>query len=261
MTLIHKKPDMSKLPGGWEAPRSILLEGTASVRKEEIFPESAFVLRDVLSTKDCAELINFMDSADNIASVSVHGRKDIPDDRMGSVRTTAWCEPLAQEFWKLLSPHVSRRQMQNSTATDWWQEGGHRDWQPIGISPLLRFMRYEKRGEHFSHYDAGYIYEKSPYRTLMSIVVYLTTNVEGGATRFIDDHQSHLPIWERQHDDWVRPALESEVIHAVSPQRGSVLIFDHRLCHDVQLYQGNTPRVIIRGDLIFRQSDPEQSHN
>jgi len=113
-------------------------------------------------------------------------------------------------------------------------------------------MKYERGGQHFAHYDAGFIYPDDNYRTLQSIVIYLTTVNCGGATRFIQDSQQNIPIWERNHLDWTREAASSEVLAISQPQAGSILVFDHRECHDVEIYSGEHPRIVIRGDIIYR---------
>lgn len=253
MKLVHIKPKMTELPGGWEPKTTVRLEGDNRISKNEIFGESAFVLNNALSSKDCEALISFMNGAGIIAGVSVHGRKDIPDHGIGSQRTTAWCEDLALSLFDNIAAYLEKREMKDTTSTDWWQDGLHRNWEPVGISPLLRFMRYEKGGQHYSHYDAGFFYPDQTHRTLMSLVFYLTTNTKGGSTRFIRDNQEELPVWERVHDDWTREAKIDEVVYSVPPQKGSVLIFDHRICHDVEQYLGENPRVIIRADVIFRK--------
>jgi hypothetical protein len=143
--------------------------------------------------------------------------------------------------------------MTPTDSTDWWQGDKLRTiWYPVGFSPMLRFMRYDSGGQHYAHYDAGFIYPNDNYRTLQSVVIYLTTNTDGGATRFIEDNQMHLPVWERNHQDWTREVQPSEVLYSSQPQMGKMLIFDHRLCHDVEMYRGNDPRIIIRGDIVFQ---------
>lgn len=252
MILKHSVPDMSKLPGGWHPSNSIKLSNNSTVHKQRLIDDSVFILHDVLSQDDCTNLINFMNSSNNFTSVGIHGRNDTATCGVGSLRTTAWSEAISEELWSKIRNHTDQRDMNNYSSTDWWQLGKYRRWTPIGVSPLLRFMNYQTGGQHYAHYDAGYIYPDNRYRTLMSLVCYLTTNWDGGTTRFIHDGQSSLPIWERNHDDWIRPAESYEVIHATPPQRGSILVFDHRLCHDVECYLGSSPRIIIRADLIFK---------
>ena len=112
-------------------------------------------------------------------------------------------------------------------------------------------MKYENSGQHYAHYDAGFIYPDNRYRTLKSMVIYLTTN-EGAATRFIKDGQDNLAIWDRKHEDWDREVNDDEIIAKSECIQGNILIFDHRLCHDVQKYLGTDPRIIIRGDVVYR---------
>lgn len=249
------KPDISKLPGGWE-PGVKLIPHLDGVRQAIQMLNGSTLIRNALSSQDCEALISLMSGAPRVEEVSVQGRKDVPDYRVGSTRTTIWSPNLAVELWKKISPDIRDDRdlkLHSKSATDWWQ--GNRErvwWWPIGMSPIFRFMRYEEGGQHYAHYDAGFIYPNDDYRTLKSVVIYLTTNREGGATRFIEDGQSNLPIWDRKHEDWIREVKPEEITARVQPEKGSILIFDHRLCHDVELYTGKTPRVIIRADILYR---------
>lgn len=253
--LTLRKPDISKLPGGWEPPHPDFFIAETGITKKEHIIQNAFILHDLISQEHCNDLIRMMQSSPSIMEVSIQGRKDIPDARIGSTRTTMWSPALADMLWPLFEPFLTVRTMTDTSSTDWWQVKPFRNWEPFSISPLLRFMRYEKGGEHYAHYDAAYIYENPRYRTLMSFVIYLTTNKDGGATRFIKDNQEHKPVWERDHEDWLRPCTQKEVICSVPPVKGNVLVFDHRICHDVEQYCGENPRIIIRGDVTFKAID------
>ena len=126
----------------------------------------------------------------------------------------------------MIIPFLDIELMDNETSTDWWQDDHHRIWEPVAISPMLRFMRYQNDSEHYSHYDAGYFYPDNIHRTLKSLVIYLTTN-EGGATRFINDNQKFIPVWERNHSDWSRRAKETEIMYSSYPETGKAIIFNH----------------------------------
>jgi hypothetical protein len=263
LVVANEKPDM--VPGGWTpqtgdfefSPRQQPSPGAKSVPVPGV--PNAFVLRGVLSDEDCARLVDMFMSSGISAPVSVQGRKDVPDDRVGSVRATAWAPDLADKLWQKMLTLVRPRTrvMSDTTSTDWWQgDKERRDWKSVGLTPMLRFMRYEDGGQHYAHYDAGYIYGADDrYRTLMSFVLYLTTNTEGGATRFIRDGQADKPVYERSHEDWTREVMPEEVIAANYPVAGDILIFDHRACHDVQAYHGRGPRIIVRGDILFTNID------
>ena len=266
----HVKPNMAALPGGWEPdPTDIpTFDESSLTRSIKMFPEiggpiiggafsMAMYIDGLLSSKDCESLISLMEKSDSFQEVSVHGRPDVDVNSIGSSRTTMWSPELASKIWKKIESFspiaLDVRTFEDTTPTDWWQDGHHKHWKAVEVSPLLRFMRYDADGEHYAHYDAGYLYPDGEHRTLLSMVIYLTTNDEGGKTRFINDNQSEIPVWERNHEDWFRRAAVEEVIAEVEPVQGRILLFDHRICHDVERYFGSTPRVIIRGDIIYKK--------
>lgn len=264
-TIKHIKPDLSKLPGGYE-PKSVpIISGNSDMSKFHLIKDYrglAFVIENALTVESCNALINFFQSAPEAAPVSVTGYMDGDSTAKygglaGSVRTTMWAEKLSNQLWDIIKSNFSSRHMLNTTSTDWWQEGKHRNWSPVGLTPMMRFMRYDKSGEHYAHYDAGYLYPDGKHHTLMSYVVYLTTNNSGG-TRFIRDNQDNLPIWDRKHDDWTRRADADDVEFCYRPTKGSILVFDHRLCHDVEQFmpdRADETRIIIRGDVVYAKTD------
>lgn len=266
----HTTPDISKLPGGFIPPVESLpkILGTNNgsfIEQINGLNGDAFVIHNALSAIDCLEMRAFFECAPVAAPVSVAGFSTGMTSAntmgpAGSMRTTMWAPQLSEMVWDQIKMFFGPRYMSDTTSTDWWQSDSghtephrtHKHWAAVGASPMMRFMKYEEGGEHYAHYDAGYFYDDGEHRTLMSFVMYLTTNTEGGATRFIKDTQSDLPVWKRTHDDWDRPVTQDEVIKAVQPKEGSILVFDHRLCHDVSPYLGENPRIIVRGDIIYK---------
>lgn len=253
--IASAKPDISKIPGGWE-PNPNEVPVLSNPTDCLVLDNYSMVIRNALTWSECEWLVDLMEQSPRMESVSVQGRKDVPDYRVGSTRTSIWSPKLAEQLWKKIKidVHSDREHlMHDHSPTDWWQGNkGRRWWTPVGLTPMFRFMRYDAGGQHYAHYDAGFIYPDDCYRTLKSVVIYLTTNEDGGATRFIEDGQGNLPIWDRKHDDWTREVFSQEVITKVQPKAGSILIFDHRLCHDVELYTGTAPRIIIRADVLYR---------
>jgi hypothetical protein len=111
-------------------------------------------------------------------------------------------------------------------------------------------MRYDTGGRHLGHYDAGYDYGDGR-RTLMSVVFFLSTARGSGATRFLRDGQQQVPVAERDHGDWSRDAREDEVMARVYPVEGDAVVFDHRVCHDVERWDGPGPRIVVRADVVY----------
>lgn len=252
------KPTKDSLPGFYEPQESIQLNKLPSIN-ELMQDGRAFVIENALTHIECDMLINYMNKSDNFEEVGVQGMMDKKDVRIGSLRTSIWDPNLAEQIWNRISNLLPNVEGSNDTATDWWQGlypnyiyNPVIEYLPVAVSPLLRFMKYSKGGQHYAHYDAGFIYPQQEYRTLKSMVIYLTTN-QNAATRFIKDGQDNIDIWNRKHEDWSREVKEEEIIAKSECIKGNILIFDHRLCHDVEKYMGNDPRIIIRGDIVYKR--------
>lgn len=265
------KPDLKKLPGGWEPGFSpslskdtkTIFPSIHAAKAGELPDNVAYVAKSLLTQEDCEKLILFMESSTNFEQVSVQGYKkdseSVKDYKVGSNRTSIWSPGLALQLWEKFKTFVQCRAMSDFSSTDWWQgDRSRKNWRPVGITPLLRFMKYTNGGQHYAHYDAGFIYPDDNYRTLQSIVIYLTSCDNSGRTRFIRDYQENIKVWDRDHNDWSRETKSEVVISSVLPCAGDALIFDHRLCHDVEKYTEDKPRIIIRADLLFEAYEEDK---
>lgn len=244
------RPPAGAIPGAWDPPEIDLDPFTALPSWERLALPRAFASRvaGVLTPADCARLHDAMTRSGVAAPVGVTGVGGANGYGIGSVRATAWSPALAAKLWKRLRPAIpSLRFLDDLTPTDRF---AHRTYRVVGLSPLLRFMRYEPGGRHLCHYDAGFDYGDGR-RTLLSVVFYLTDAPGSGATRFVRDGQESLPVPSRDFADWSRDTRDDEVITSVHPARGHALVFDHRLCHDVQRWDGPGPRVIVRADVVY----------
>lgn len=243
----ERRPPPGALPGEWEPP-PIALDPVTMPAWVQLSIGHGFAMRvhSALTDADCARLRDAMARSGRAEPVGVTGIKG--GYGVGSVRATAWSPDLAASLWSRLRPAVpSVRFVDEHSPAD---AAGRRSWRVVGLSPVLRFMRYDAGGRHLCHYDAGYDYGDGR-RTLLSVVFYLTDALDSGATRFVRDGQERLPVRERDFSDWDRDTRDDEVILAVHPARGDALLFDHRLCHDVQRWDGPGERVIVRADVVY----------
>ncbi len=249
----ERRPPAAALPGAWDPP-SIELEPVAvlAVGTRLHVPGYAASAQGVLTRADCARLCAAMAESGRAEPVGITGVRD--GYGIGSTRATAWSGELAASLWQRLAPAVpSVRFFEPLAATDWFAtptRTGHRSWRVVGLSPLLRFMRYEPGGRHLCHYDAGFDYGDGR-RSLMSVVFYLSDAEQTGATRFVCDGQEQTPVAQRDFADWSEETREAQVLAKVQPRAGNALLFDHRLCHDVERWQGPGPRIIIRADVVY----------
>lgn len=238
-----------------ETARSLNTAPAPEIVREELLglQESALLLRGVLRAEEVAALNAVLEEVLWVP-VGISGKRweyDPGTDAIGSWRATTYNETLARTLWNRIGASLgSPRIMDASTPTDWDDTPV---WRAVGINPLLRLIRYRREGALIPHYDAPFVYHEGK-RTLASVILYLDTGGgEGGATRFVRDPQSHLPIGERDLEDWPRFAEPDEILHAVQASAGDCLVFDHRLLHDAEAYTGSGQKVILRTDVIFER--------
>lgn len=260
--LFSLEPDFNQIPGGIKLPYEPLLkkynEGCKMVYENK--DKSISLFENVIDSNECKNIIDFFIHQGKFSPVSVQGFNDNEfNGEIGSNRITGFNGDIAMDFYFRIEHLLENKICDDQTSTDWWQElpsiEDQVTYKPIGLSPMLRFMKYSKGGKHYPHYDAGFIYPEEKYRTLKSFVLYLTTN-NSGATRFIKDKQllDKMPITLRDHSDWSIEPLDKEIEMEFLPVKGNMLIFDHRLCHDVNEYIGDEgDRIIIRGDVLYER--------
>lgn len=171
----------------------------------------------------------------------------------GSLRASAYSPELADELWRRLEPALpAQRSLTAHAATDWDR---HPRWRPVGVNPLMRFIRYLSGHQLVAHYDAPYMFDEQR-RTLMSLGIYLSDAPrarEGGATRMLHDDQRSQNHETRDYSDWDRCAVPSEVARVFRPKAGGALVFDHRLLHDGEPLSGQARKTILRTDVIFEK--------
>ncbi|KAF2194051.1 hypothetical protein K469DRAFT_709547 [Zopfia rhizophila CBS 207.26] len=222
--------------------------------------DSATLLRGVLDSEVCSRLLGNSESWQWVPA-DLHGRPirrvgaNSSDQtiQVGSYRATAYDEDVAAGLWKRLESVLpSFRTMTELTPTDW---NGCLVWRPIGINPMLRFIRYQTRGTIYPHYDAGYDFQDDCRHTLMSVIITLTDPSErpGGNTRILLDPQRALPLDERSFEDWNCLASPRDVLLEIHAGKGDAFVFDHRLLHDASIWQGSGSRIVLRTDVIFER--------
>jgi NAD+ synthetase len=275
---VHLDVYERAVPGGWEKPKASLppvdhstfvnefnldpefikaLQGElpSSIQKEVIpIEDVAYLMHGLLNAQECAALLANLERQEWVPVGTNGYLQDYQPgiNQIGSYRASCYSKEFADHLWLRLLPYLSVvRVMDTNTATDW---DGCPVWRAVGVSSLMRFIRYPEGGALVPHYDAPYIYNDER-RTLMSVIVYLTNSkgAVGGVTRFIADPERQRPLAERNYNDWNRFAKEKEVLCSISPNSGTALIFDHRILHDSEVLSEGAPKIILRTDIIFEQ--------
>ena len=198
--------------------------------------------------------------------VSVSGYPD--DANVGSHRAMAWAPELAEKLDPLfrnlpnymgdkrnfahMFPFDDRNQQPLRSPFD---TGWLRHYDLLGSTPWMRFMKYDSGGEHVPHYDAPFRAPDDSYVTLYSWVMYLNDvdDDAGGHFQFVNDGNAKIHPQDRpvgSFGDWHEMAPAKLITMSVQPRAGTLLIFPHWLCHQVQQLTSGV-RYIIRGDVAY----------
>lgn len=128
---------------------------------------------------------------------------------------------LAAGFWNRLQTMIPQ------TALDW----GDEERTAIGVNERFRFYRYENGQKFARHYDGAFLRDTNE-GSLLSFMVYLNDDFEGGETRFFS-HSNKLRF-------------------AVRPRTGSALVFLHNQCHEgAPVTKGR--KYVMRTDVMYRR--------
>lgn len=204
-----------------------------------------------LLTPEIATLLRGQLDKHKWLAVGLDGIANHTYDQIGNYRLSNWNPGFADRLWERLRGFFPDFMVCDELSpTD---HNGHARWRPVGVSPLFRYIRYAEGGQLVAHYDETFV-QDSKRRTLMSLVIYLTSN-ENGATRFLHDEQVGKPIHRYDFGDWDRAGNDDEVVLRVAPHIGNGLMFAHRLLHDSEpLKTGDAEKIIIRTDIMFEEA-------
>lgn len=171
--------------------------------------QAIFLIEDFLTEKECHD---FIDKSENIgyeeATVNtLEGPKMMKMIR-NNQRVILKDEMLAKVIWERIQSFLPE---------------GFDGWTPISVNEQFRFYKYEP-GERFNKHRDGSFRRTENERSLLTLMVYLNDNFEGGETEF-DKHTIH-------------------------PKTGQALVFKHELKHKgTKVTQG--VKYAIRTDIMF----------
>ncbi|MEZ5419053.1 MAG: 2OG-Fe(II) oxygenase [Vicinamibacterales bacterium] len=176
--------------------------------RTEIAP-GVFTIDGVLTASECRDYIEWSETLGyEAASVSLAGGAVHRPDIRNNARVTVESVDRAAELWRRAAPHIPAM-LQGRRA--------------VGLNERLRFYRYGP-GQRFSWHTDGCVRRPNGEESLLTFMIYLNDNAEGGETRF--EHA------------------------AVRPHLGRALVFDHYLAHEGALVTVGQ-KYVLRSDVMY----------
>ena len=211
------------------------LREACSQREEFALPSrrTAISIDSALTPDECASLVRTSENVGYVAAMVGPAAGtftlSLPDKRKCS-RCVIVSEAAAAELWRRLEAFVPA------------QLG---EWRAVGIHEELRFLRYGPADFFAAHTD-GPMVRSVAERSFLSVIIYLSADVEGGETLFYDDFQPTADGAEEMSRATVRP------------QRGAALVFPHDARHaGGPVARGQ--KYALRTDVMYAQRTVEGS--
>lgn len=197
--------------------------------------KTLFILENVLTDGECNQLIEssnpYYESLDK-----EYLRKERDNQRVLSQD---------KEFADILFSRISKHLDDNNLKPCGFGTKGK--WSPLKINSCFRYSKYVSPSVGFvPHRDATYI-EDEDTRSILSILIYLNDDYQGGSTIFYKTHN------KRTMDQIVEDEMSFgyDERFQYKGKKGSVLIFNHNMIHKGdQIHRGT--KYLIRSDIIYK---------
>ena len=169
-------------------------------------------IEDFFTDVECKELIELGEKRGFEESLIRTKQGDVMDKSMRDNDRVVFDDPeLAEKLWDKIKDHAPNID----------------DWKPYGLNERLRYYRY-KDGQQFKAHLDGSFKRGEGDLSLVTMLIYLNEEFEGGETTFVLDFTQ------------------------VKPKTGMVLLFDHKILHS-GMPVINGVKYVLRTDIMYKK--------
>lgn len=226
------------------------------IEREDIsmFPKgSMFVLRNVLSSKECQHIIDW-GQQEGYVHLNLQYRTCNRIER-DSPNFAALLYERVKPFMETESALRLEPDQDGRFSSRAVTEGGVEQhgmpcedmlpgqWNMSGLNPRFRMVRYEDGGQFLPHFDYGYEFSTTQ-RTVHTFMLYL-------------DHGSDTVVYNRSQQHYETPDSENEIVR-VTPEPGMAIVFQPEITHGGDPVTG--VKHILRSEVVYthHEDDPDQ---
>jgi hypothetical protein len=183
--------------------------------KEPLAGDAVFVIRDFLTTTECAAFIAQSERAGYQEATLTTAAGFVMDKRVrDNARLILDDVALAVNLWRRAEPFIPSR---------------HCYWRALGFNERFRYYRYDPGQKFAPHWD-GCFRKDTGEESQLTFMVYLNDDFKGGQTRFYDEAR--------------------QVRLEVEPESGMALVFVHRQLHEgAAVVEGR--KYVLRTDVMY----------
>jgi predicted 2-oxoglutarate/Fe(II)-dependent dioxygenase YbiX len=192
------------------------------MQRHDIVTDRLFTIEEFFSQAECDYYIQMSESMGYAAaSVTTRLGQEMHPEIRNNSRVNLDDIQLSENVWQRLQPYIPSPLFNRAA---------------IGLNERWRFYRYEA-GQTFKMHQDGSVKRDGSERSLLTFMVYLNADCEGGATR-------------------IELANTSNVI-TIAPRTGTALLFLHTYRHEGAPVTGGL-KYVLRSDVMYSAPLQEQ---
>ena len=121
----------------------------------------------------------------------------------------------------------------------------------VHVLSYMRYLEYDEIGGHLDpHTDGNKVCEDTGRRSTHTMLIYLRDCQEGGETILLEGAQK-----QKAEQQQKQQSVPRQVIEAVAPQKGRILLFPHPIWHEGAPIK-DVPKICLRAEVcLFRQEE------
>lgn len=170
------------------------------------------IVEDFFTLEECTELIQIGEEMGFQESLIKTKEGEVMDKSIRDNDRVVFDDPkLANELWEKIKSEIPDID----------------DWKPYGLNERLRYYRY-KDGQQFKPHVDGSFKRGEGDLSLITMLIYLNEEFEGGETTFVLDFLQ------------------------IKPKTGMVLLFDHKLMHTGRPVTKGV-KYVLRTDVMYKK--------
>ena len=189
---------------------------------------------NLLSTEECFELIGVLEAQGFEELDAAYSKSERDNKRIIKV------DPhLAAKIFVRLKPHLAPTlDIGHHSKTLHHHRLLHGKWRLKGLSPKLRFYRYDKGNKFKRHTDFSDHPNALTHRGFQTLLIYLNNVKKGGATQFFVHNGQNMNV------EW-----------SITPETGLGAVFHQNMVHSGQVVE-TPPKYCIRTNIEYVRETP-----
>jgi hypothetical protein len=197
--------------------------------------KNGFYIDNFLSSQECEF---YCQQTEKIGYKSIE--QDYPTTYRSCERVCLLSRDFSDLIWKRLNPHLTKLDVDKKKPMDFSSQGV---WKPQGINECIKFSKYHV-GHHFKPHLDGLFTPTPMVATVMTILIYLNDDFEGGKTNFVKMPQGGILKFLEN--------TNYEITESYTPKRGSALVFSGDVLHEGEIITKGV-KYIIRTEILFEK--------